>query len=451
MRATALWWRIQLDPASHALDSSFEKKVDAAIDECERWAARDGKRADAWFFVGAAYGLRVQYRALRLERLAAARDGKRIKDALEKCLSIDSSLQDAYFGIGLYHYYADIAPAALKMLRWMLMLPGGDRVQGLREMLRARDRGELLRGEADFQLHLIYLWYEQNTDEALRLLDGLRSKYPHNPVFLRATADVHEIYRHDAGATLDVWRQLDTLARNRQVAVPEASEALARIGMGAALDALFDTDEAIEQFRAVVSASPSAPAGALARAQVKLGAAYDRMGARDLAVAAYRAALAAATPDDVDGVKAVARAGLSRTPDARLASAYRLSLEGWRHLQHGELAAAAESLNRAAAITPGDPLTRFRLASLQLARGRKPDALAEFEKLAALQPAPAPPVLASSCLEAGRLLEANGDRTRAAEMYGRAARARGAATETRHAASQAADRLKSKTTAGSKD
>jgi Tfp pilus assembly protein PilF len=442
MRATALWWRIQLDPASHALDSSFEKKVDAAIDECERWAARDSKRADAWFFVGAAYGLRVQYRALRLERLAAARDGKRIKDALEKCLSIDGSIQDAYFGIGLYHYYADIAPAALKMLRWMLMLPGGDRVQGLREMLRARDRGELLRGEADYQLHLIYLWYEQNTDEALRLLDGLRAKYAHNPVFLQAIADVHDVYRHDAGATLDAWRQLFNLAHNRQVAAPEASEARARLGMGAALDALFDTDEAIDQFRAVVSASPSAPAGALARAHAKLGAAYDRMGARDQAIAAYRAALAAATSDDADGVRALARAGLARTPDARLATAYRLSLEGWRHLQRGEIAAASDSLNRSSSINPGDPVTRLRLASLQLARGQKPEALAEFEKLAAQQPAPPPAVLASSCLEAGRLLEANGDRTRAADMYSRAARARGAATDTRHAASQAADRLK---------
>ena len=30
-------------------------------------------------------------------------------------------------------------------------------------MLQARDRGELLRGEADYQLHLVYLWYEQKT------------------------------------------------------------------------------------------------------------------------------------------------------------------------------------------------------------------------------------------------------------------------------------------------
>jgi hypothetical protein len=67
---------------------------------------------------------------LRRERLSAARDGKRIKEALERALTLDPRLQEAYFGIGLYHYYADVAPTAAKMLRWLLLLPGGDKAQG---------------------------------------------------------------------------------------------------------------------------------------------------------------------------------------------------------------------------------------------------------------------------------------------------------------------------------
>ena len=75
---------------------------------------------------------------LRGEQLAAARDGKRIKDALERALALDPALQDAYFGIGLYHYYADVAPAAFKMLRWLLLLPGGDRARGAARRCCAR-------------------------------------------------------------------------------------------------------------------------------------------------------------------------------------------------------------------------------------------------------------------------------------------------------------------------
>ncbi len=98
----------------------------------------------------------------------------------------------------------------------MLLLPGGDKVEGLQQMQRARERGELLRGEADFQLRRIYLWYEQKVDEALRLLDGLRTAYPHNPLFLQSIAEVHDVYRHDDAASLDAWRALLALARDRK-------------------------------------------------------------------------------------------------------------------------------------------------------------------------------------------------------------------------------------------
>ena len=91
---------------------------------------------------------RAQWRVLRGQSLAAARDGKRIKLALERSLMLDPALQDAYFGIGLYHYYADVAPAFAKMLRWLFLLPGGDRERGLQEMQRARTGGQLLRSDA---------------------------------------------------------------------------------------------------------------------------------------------------------------------------------------------------------------------------------------------------------------------------------------------------------------
>ncbi len=441
LRATALWWRIQLDPLNTSRDAQFRSKIDAVIGAIEQWTAREPRRADAWFFLGGAYGLRVQFQVLRTERLAAARDGKRIKDALERALALDPNLQDAYFGIGLYHYYADIAPAALKLFRWMLFLPGGDRVEGLREMVRARDRGELLRGEADFQLHLISLWYEQNVDRALALLEDLRGRYPHNPLFLQSIAEIHDVYRHDHASSLDAWRALFDLAEQHRVSLPEMTEARARIGMAAQLDALFETDHAVEQLRVVAESNPTAPYGALPLAQQRLGAAYDRMGLRDQAVASYRAALASAPADDPAGVRTLAREGLRRKPDARTAQAYRLSIEGLRHLQRGALPQAADSLNRAAAITPADLVTKYRQASVLLARGRDTDALAEYERLVAVRPVPPPTILASSSYEAGRLLEASGQRDRAIEMYRRAARVRGAQANTRRAATQAINRL----------
>ncbi len=307
MRVNALWWQIQLNPNDRSRDRAFESQIDAALDRISQWTAREPKRADAWFFLGAAYGLRVQFRVLRAERLAAARDGKRIKEALEKALALDPSLQDAYFGIGLYHYYAGIAPAILKVLAWLLALPGGDRVQGLQEMRRARDRGELLRGEADYQLALIDLWYEHNVAEALSLLERLRASYPHNPVFLAAIADVQNVYRHDHRASLDAWRALAALARDGRVAFPAMSEIRARIGIATELTALSQPGAAVDELRAVIAAKPAAPYGASALAWLRLGDAYDRLGQRDRARDAYQAAIAAAPGDDPDNIRAQAR------------------------------------------------------------------------------------------------------------------------------------------------
>jgi len=78
---------------------------------------------------------------------------------------------------------------------------------------------------------------------------------------------------------------------------------------------------------------------------------------------------------------------------------------------------------------------------LLLARDRDTEALAGFEHVIALRPIPPPPVLGSACYEAARLLEAAGHRDRAAEMYRRASRVRGAEASVRQAALKALDRL----------
>ncbi|HEX7019961.1 MAG TPA: hypothetical protein VF159_08130, partial [Gemmatimonadaceae bacterium] len=150
--ATALWWRIQLDPDNRALDERLGAAIDRAIRTTHDWTERDPDNPEAWFYQGGAYGVRVQFRVLRDEKLAAARDGKRIKESLERALELAPGLEDAQFGIGLYQYYAATAPAPARFLRFLLMLPGGDRKEGLARMQRTHNRGRLLQGEADYQL-----------------------------------------------------------------------------------------------------------------------------------------------------------------------------------------------------------------------------------------------------------------------------------------------------------
>ena len=308
----ALWWQIVLDPDSRRLDQRLEHEARAAVAAAREWASREPLRAEAWFYLAGAHGPLVQWRVLRGERLAAARDGNRIRSALLRALELDPGLHDAHFGIGLYHYYAGVAGRAASVIRWLLFLPGGNRNQGLRQMLQAREHGVLLRGEADYQLHWLYLWYEKKPEDALALLRGLDSRFPSNPIFLQRIAEVQHEYFHDHRASADAWQSLLDRARTKRVSAAPLSEVRARLGLAAELVELSQTAAAVDHLAAVVAMRPAQPYGAHARAQLQLGEAYDRLGKRDLAVAAYEAAITLAPDDDPARVRDRAGVGLRR-------------------------------------------------------------------------------------------------------------------------------------------
>jgi hypothetical protein len=317
LRTVALWWEIQQDQWNRTLDAAFEQTSSSAIHAAAAWTEREPRSAEAWFYLAGSYAPLAQWQVVRSEKLAAARNGKRIKDALERTLSLDNRLQDAWFGIGLYHYYADVAPAALKFLRVLLLLPGGNRAQGMQEMLRAREHGELVRGEADYQMHWLYLWYEQQPDRALELLRGLDGRYPTNPVFLERLADVQHTYLHDHRASAATWQTLLDRARGARVAFAAIAERRARVGLSSELNEIGETARAIDLVGPIVVDRPSAPYGIVSAAQLALARAREHAGDRRAASSAYAAAIAEAPHDDPEGVRSAARAALARVQSAR--------------------------------------------------------------------------------------------------------------------------------------
>lgn len=445
--ATARWWRIQLDERSTALDAGFLEDVDGAIASAAEWTEREPDRAEAWFYLGAAYGARVQWRVLRGERLAAARDGKHIRESLERAILLDPDLADARFGIGLYKYYAAVAPAAARFLRFFLLLPGGDRAEGLADMLAARDRGALVRGEAEYQLHWIYFWYEEQPQRGLQVLEGLRVRYPHNPLFAQRIAEVQHEYFHDRAASLATWLGLLEAAESGRVNAATLAANRARLGAAAELDTLGETDRAIELLLPIVRHGAVKPYESLARAHLFLGTYYDRLGRRADAVDAYRAAIAAIPPEDVYDVAETARARLRRGPDARKARAYRLSLEGWRAFERGAIAQAETLLDQANALVGDDPLTAYRRGCVYRARHDAASALAAFGRVMAARPVAPPIVLARALVERAEILEAQHDIAGAIHAYRSASHVFGAEARTRELAARAVTRLERRTIA----
>jgi len=443
LAATITWWRIQLDPEDRSLDARFAQQAERAIAATEAWAAREPAAAEAHFYVGGAYAARVQWRVLRNEKLAAARDGKRIKQALERAVALDAGLEDAYFGIGLYQYYADVAPAAAKFLRFLLLLPGGNKTEGLAQMRRARTQGALLRGEADYQLQIIYLWYERRADLAVGILDSLNDRYPGNPLFAAQLADVQDRYLHDTTASLATWRELLSAALNGRLNESALAENEARLGVARQLEALCETDRAIEQAREVIAAKASKPYGALADAYLALGEGEDRLGHHDAAIAAYRLALDgidAGAPDPHNARHRAADA-MRHTPDPGRAEAYRLSLEGWRKLDRGDAAGADTLLSHSVTLNPADPVARYRYGRVMEARKEDAAALESFEAAIRAAPDCPPSIAAAAYLEAARLHERLSHRRQAIDYYRAASTWFGGGADTRSAATRALSRL----------
>jgi tetratricopeptide (TPR) repeat protein len=312
LTTVAIWWEIQLNPNDPRLDDRLQRAAVRAIDAANAWTRREPQRAEAWFYLAGAQAPLEEWRILRGRRLAAARDAKRIKDSLDHALALDPRLEDAYFGLGLYHYYAAVAPAALKVLRWLLLMPGGDRDEGLEQMQRARDSGVLLRGEADYQLHWLYLWYEHQPAHALELLRGLDARYPSNPLFLQRIAEVERDNLHDHDASAATWQTLLDRAAAARVEFAPMTTLRARIGLAQELVATSQPARAIDLLAPVKDSGAPAPYGADALVHFGLGRAYERLGDRDRAVSEWRRAIATAPSDDPDDIRSRARSAISR-------------------------------------------------------------------------------------------------------------------------------------------
>jgi tetratricopeptide (TPR) repeat protein len=442
-KAVIQWWRIFLDVENRSRDRALVPQVEWAITQTEQWTTREPERAEAWLYLGAAYGVRSQFHVWRRDFLPAVRDGKRIKASLERALALDPSLHDAHFGIGLYRYYADLAPAILKLLRWIFFLPGGNRAEGMQQMLQTRDSGTLMRTEAAYQIYQADIWYESKIDHARALLEELRARHPHNPLFLLNLAQLHEVYRNDRPAAREAYQALIDGARSGAIREPALANAWGRRGVAAQLDTLGETDRAVEMLQALVASKPAAPYGVIAAAGLDLGRAYDRLGRRDEAVAAYRAALASPIPDgDPDGVRTRAKDALRQAPDKARADAWRLSLDGWRAHERGDDVGAAAALERAVQLAPLDGVAWYRRGVVHEAQGDRARALAAFERAAQVRPSAPPPFVANALVGAARVYAANGDRGHALSALESALKVRGADPATRAAAEQARAALK---------
>lgn len=162
----------------------FEQILDDSITGIKRWIRQYPSDANGYMGIGALYGLRAMFSMRNRSWITAYFSGRKAIKNLEKSLELDPSYYDAYFGLGIYQYYAGTLPSVIKILAKIVAIKGNPD-EGVAQLNLAREKAHFTSDSA--KLILIEI---QNTrtskyyapQKSLEYIRQLRAKYPKNPL-----------------------------------------------------------------------------------------------------------------------------------------------------------------------------------------------------------------------------------------------------------------------------
>lgn len=168
------------DPRRPETLKRFEENSLAALK-----AAKDLQRASPAqgdYYLGISHGFRGRVLAAQRRYLRAIPEALRAVKHLEAALKLDPGIEDAYLGLGMYHYFTARIPAGAKPFAYLIGAGWGDREKGLAFLQRTAERGGPARMEARSVLSSIYA-LEGRWPEAEAYLEELAARYPRNPLY----------------------------------------------------------------------------------------------------------------------------------------------------------------------------------------------------------------------------------------------------------------------------
>ncbi len=166
------------------------------------------EQARAFFYRGSAFGYKAFYEGQTGNWLDAVSDGLKSVENLKHSVKLDSTLYDAYLGIGVYQYWRS---TKLKYLLWMPFIED-TRLQGIENIRKAAAKSKHSRYMAMHQLIYILLNYG-NKDEALKYAREVIRVYPNSTFMWWAYA--HTWYmRHEYPKALAAYGHLLILLKN---------------------------------------------------------------------------------------------------------------------------------------------------------------------------------------------------------------------------------------------
>jgi tetratricopeptide (TPR) repeat protein len=195
LEAEAAWWKIYCDNTEvkygmvdawkrgkKTEDETYLTLADKVISLSQAQIAKSNS-AEMHLYAGNGYALKARMYALRGENRAVAHAGVAARTEFLRALEIDPQMADATAGLGLYNYYVDSLSSAVKVLRFFMGIPGGDRNEGIRQMRVGIDHGVISSVPMRFYLAKNLRNFDREYEQALTVAQPLGSRYPQNPAF----------------------------------------------------------------------------------------------------------------------------------------------------------------------------------------------------------------------------------------------------------------------------
>jgi tetratricopeptide (TPR) repeat protein len=194
--------------------------LNSAIELCD--SALESRDADPIYnlYRGWAWMFKAQLDALSANYWGAGRSAKKGKGDLERYLALHPDDPDASGILGTFLYFADTLPAALKIIKSLFLMPGGDSKEGLRLLNHAASHEGILTVDHRIILAAVYTVFEGRFEDGTKLFTGLLDRYPSyvrlvEPIGMLASflpGEIHEVQdletrmiaRHAGGHAADV-------------------------------------------------------------------------------------------------------------------------------------------------------------------------------------------------------------------------------------------------------
>lgn len=168
-----------MDQSNKQLDSLLDIQVKQAQEIAKKFKDENGDNPESHFMQAMANGIRAVYHVVNRNFIRAYWSGRSTKKGLEKAVKLDSTYYDAYIGLGMFHYYADLLPGALKFFAGILGF-GGDRELGKQEVRFSADKGRYFQVEGRFIYHCIEYFLEGEKRKSIASLEKMYREYPGN-------------------------------------------------------------------------------------------------------------------------------------------------------------------------------------------------------------------------------------------------------------------------------